>query len=52
MVDKITELQKEKQELVEQIEYATSDKQRNELEQQLYDVEHSIKILQGYSLAQ
>jgi len=44
-INKIKELKEEKKEIEEKIEYSSSDKIRESLEEELYNINDSIKIL-------
>ena len=46
--EKLDRLNEEKKDLKDQLEYETKDSIIEELEEQLRDLEHSIKIVQGW----
>ena len=46
--EKVELLEKEKQELEQEKEYTSSQEKLDFLDEQIHDLEHSIKIVKGY----
>lgn len=48
MEDRLKSLYNEKQGILDELENAISNQKQNQLQSELYEVEHSIKILESY----